>query len=324
MKTSARLQSFLRIGITLFFTTILFTGVFFLTDAVLKALGLTLPPLFIQLVSSLASIMIMALLGTILSHIFKRKIIAGQMRVFGPIISAMDKIAQGDYNVRLDDEIHKRLQAHEPVGTLMKSINTMASGLSELEKMRQEFISNVSHEIQSPLTSIHGFAKVLQNDALSSEERHHYLSIIEAESTRLSRITDNLLKLAALESDQMRFEPKAYRLDKQIRDLILSSEPQWLAKEIEMDVALEELVVSADEDLLSQVWINLLHNSIKFNNRKGKVEIRLYNQSGKIICSIADTGQGIGKENLGHIFDRFYKADPARKSSMGGSGLGFL
>ncbi len=110
---------------------------------------------------------------------------------------------------------------------------------------------------------------------MTIEERHHYLNIIEDESMRLSRVTEDLLKMASLESDQLRFEPKPYRLDKQLRSLILACEPQWNEKSIQMDVSLDELEITADEDLLSQVWINLLHNAIKFTPQAGSIKVTL-------------------------------------------------
>jgi signal transduction histidine kinase len=189
--------------------------------------------------------------------------------------------------------------------------------------MRQEFISNVSHEIQSPLTSIRGFAQALQSDQLSPEDRHHYLSIIETESKRLSRITEDLLKLAALESEHAKFEPAAYHLDKQIRDLILACEPQWTEKGIDMDVTLEEVTIMADQDLLSQVWINLIHNSIKFTPVGGTVRVGLHRQGSNVVeFCITDTGIGIAEEDQVRIFERFYKADKSRDRSIAGSGLG--
>ena len=215
------------------------------------------------------------------------------------------------------------LRDNQIVGQLASSVNKMALELDQMETMRQEFISNVSHEIQSPLTSIRGFAQALQNQRLSPEERRHYLGIIETESTRLSRITKNLLRLAALESEHARFEPAPYRLDKQIRGLILASEPQWAAKAIDMEVALEEIAVTADEDLLSQVWTNLLHNSIKFTPEGGRICVDLCRQDGSVECRIADTGIGISEEDQAHVFERFYKADRAReRAANAGSGLG--
>ncbi len=155
------------------------------------------------------------------------------------------------------------------------------------------------------------------------EDRHHYLAIIEAESIRLSRLTDNLLRLAALEAEQVKFEPKPYRLDKQIRDLILACEPQWLTKALELDIGLDVVEITADEDLLSQVWINLLHNSIKFTPAQGKICVGLQRQGDRIAFSIADTGPGISDEDQLRIFERFYKADKSRtRSTSSGSGLG--
>lgn len=240
------------------------------------------------------------------------------MGAFGPIIEALEKIAAGDFSIRLEDDF----QDNQIVGELASSVNKMALELDQMENLRQEFISNVSHEIQSPLTSIRGFAQALENDQLSPGERHHYLSIIEAESTRLSRITEDLLKLASLESDRVRFEPKPYLLDQQIRNLILTCEPQWTDKAIDMDVSLEKVEITADEDLLSQVWLNLIHNSIKFTPRGGRVRVKLQEQDGRVEFKITDTGIGISEEDQARIFERFFKADPARTRVNEGSGLG--
>src|SRR5262249_34226152 len=159
------------------------------------------------------------------------------------------------------------------------------------------------------LTSIRGFAQALRNDQLSAADKSHYLSIIETESTRLSRLTDNLLRLASLEAEYAKFEPKSYGLDKQIRSLILASEPQWSEKAIDMKVALDEVTITADEDLLSQVWTNLIHNSIKFTPQGGKICVALHQNGAIVEFEIADTGIGISDEDKAHIFERFYKAD---------------
>jgi len=197
----------------------------------------------------------------------------------------------------------------DPINKLFKGINDMAQELNQVEALRQEFISNVSHEIQSPLTSIRGFARALQNDQLSAQDRDRYLGIIQTESMRLSKLSDNLLALAALESDTMRFEPQPYRLDRQIRKLVLVCERQWTAKNIDMEVTADELNICADEDLLSQVWVNLLHNAIKFTPQDGRVCISLHEHHGHIEFSIADNGIGIADENQARLFERFYKAD---------------
>jgi two-component system phosphate regulon sensor histidine kinase PhoR len=296
----------------------MFTVAFFLTGYLYKIINFTPPLLVSEFVNSLLGLLFTGLIVGGIGKLARARGWMPEMNVFAPILDALERIAAGDFSVRLDDDFEE----NQIVSKLANSVNKMALELDQLENMRQEFISNVSHEIQSPLTSIRGFAQVLENDHLSPEERHHYLSIIKAESARLSRITEDLLKLAALESEDAKFEPKPYRLDKQIRELILASEPQWTAKGIDIDVSLEEVSVNADEDLLSQVWTNLIHNSIKFTPQSGRVCVELHRQGDKIEFKISDTGLGISGEDQERVFERFFKADKARTHSNGGSGLG--
>ncbi|MGG1400941.1 HAMP domain-containing sensor histidine kinase [Bacillus salipaludis] len=240
-----------------------------------------------------------------------------------PMIEAMAKMAQGNFNIDLSFYKKEFGNRNHPFNEIAESITHMATELGEMEQMRQEFISNVSHEIQSPLTSITGFAHALKSDHLSDEERMQYLEIIEVESMRLSKLSDNLLKLTSLESDHPPFEPKSYRLDQQLRRVILSNEPQWRNKNLEMDVSLNKVTINADEELMDQVWINLLHNSIKFTPNNGKIGVEIIKDAAdRITVTIIDTGIGMTKEVQMHIFERFYKADPSRNRSNGGSGLG--
>ncbi|WP_144509328.1 cell wall metabolism sensor histidine kinase WalK [Bacillus sp. FJAT-22090] len=241
-----------------------------------------------------------------------------QRNYWESIVDAIRRIAMGDFSVQLDFKTRE----DDQFGQLISGINNMAVELGEMEKMRQEFISNVSHEIQSPLTSINGFAKALKNIDLTDEKRLHYLTIIEMESDRLSKISDNLLKLTSLESQHHPFEPKQYRLDKQLRNVVLACEPSWVGKNIEMDIQMERVIVDADEDLMNQVWINLLNNSIKFTPIEGTIRIHLAKQYDKVVISIADTGIGIREEDQKHIFERFFKSDQSRTATNGGSGLG--
>lgn len=236
------------------------------------------------------------------------------------MIDAMKQISKGNYNVKLENEL-KHAKNH-PFGIFVEGINDMAIELNEMEQMRQEFISNVSHEIQSPLASISGFAKVLKRRELTQAEREHYLNIIETESLRLARLSDNLLKLTSIESEHHPFEIKAYRLDQQIRKIILSCEPQWVEKSLVLDVSLDEVEIFADEELLSQVWMNLIHNSIKFTPNDGRLAIGLQRRGEQVEVMIADSGIGIHEDELVQIFERFYKADKSRNRTAGGSGLG--
>jgi two-component system phosphate regulon sensor histidine kinase PhoR len=247
---------------------------------------------------------------------------APQRRIdfFAAIIDAMKSISKGDYTIQIANQFeHKK---NHPFAKIVEGINEMAVELNQIEEMRQEFISNVSHEIQSPLASINGFATVLKQNNLTVEEREHYLAIIETESLRLANLSDNLLKLTSIESQHHPFEPAPYRLDKQLRTIILSCEPQWLAKSLELDIALDEVEITADQELMSQVWINLIINSIKFTPVGGTLKIALLRCDTDAIVEITDSGIGIAEEHQFHLFERFYKVDASRNRKLGGSGLG--
>lgn len=234
------------------------------------------------------------------------------------VVSALRKISNGDFNVYLDLKMGERNEITE----LVDQFNHMVKQLQQMEDMRQEFISNVSHEIQSPLTSIVGFAQAMQHKQLTEEQQHHYLNIIETESRRLSKLSDNLLKLTSLESENHSFEKKNYPLDQQLRKIILACEPNWTSKNLEFNVHLDKVTLYADGDLMSQVWINLIHNCIKFTPDHGEITIHLEKKEQQAVVTISDTGIGISETEQLHIFERFYKADKARVRSNSGSGLG--
>ncbi|MFF2483779.1 ATP-binding protein [Paenibacillus sp. NPDC058071] len=230
---------------------------------------------------------------------------------------ATKRLAKGDFDVAV------KVMRKDEIGALAQSFNEMAFELKQVETMRRDFVSNVSHEIQSPLTSISGFARALKNDKLVKEEqsRDRYLDIIVTESERLSRLSDNLLKLASLESEHHPFAASTFHLDEQLRQVAVACEPQWSAKHIQLDLRLPDAInITADADQLRQVWLNLLGNAIKFTPEGGQISIRLLEQRGTLTVAISDTGPGIAPEELSRIFDRFYKADRSRSSS--GSGLG--
>lgn len=296
----------------------MFAASFVAASFVYDRTDLELPALVLHVVSALLGLILTGLLIGGVMQIARSQGWVPEQHMFGPIIEAIQKIAKGDFSVQLDDNFHR----NEPVSVLVQSVNNMALELKQIEALRQEFISNVSHEIQSPLTSIRGFARALQQDNLSREDRNHYLTIIETESMRLSKLSDNLLALASLEAEGTAFEPRPYRIDRQITGVLLACEPQWRDKGIEVDVALDPITISADEALLSQVWTNLIHNSIKFTPPNGCVSIALHEAIGGVAFTIADTGIGIAEHDQAHIFERFFKADASRNRAQGGSGLG--
>ncbi|MEY9095251.1 ATP-binding protein [Paenibacillus sp. RC84] len=297
-------------AIMLLCTYVAYTGLPFLYSL----LGAEPGPYWKQAVfTAVVFILFIGCVGAISSLMSKR-----HMLVWDMIQDAMRRIAKGDFSVSIDLPMDEK----DRLGTIVSNVNQMAVELGALEKMRQEFISNVSHEIQSPLTSIQGFAKAIKREDLSPEARLRYITIIEAESERLSKISDNLLKLTSLESKHHPFEQVTYRLDKQLRSVVLANEPKWLEKKLDMEVELEPIVCRADRDLMSQVWINLLSNAIKFTPEGGTIRIGLSVWEGRARVTVADTGIGLTEEDRQHVFERFYKADKSRTASGGGSGLG--
>jgi two-component system phosphate regulon sensor histidine kinase PhoR len=317
-KSRQRLVGFALFIFVLALVAGMFTVAFFLTGYLYEITNLKPPLLVSEFINALLGLLFTGMIVGGVGKLARARGWVPEMNVFAPILEAMERIAAGDFSVRLENQF----QDNPMVSELTNRVNKMAVELDQIENLRQEFVSNVSHEIQSPLTSIRGFAQALEDNRLSPEERRRYLGIIQAESSRLSRITEDLLKLTSLESENARFDPKTYRLDKQIRDLILACEPQWAGKEIDMDVSLEEVSITADEDLLSQVWNNLIHNSIKFTPQGGRISVGLYQKGAEIEFTISDTGPGISGEDQERVFERFFKADKARTPTNGGSGLG--
>ncbi|NGM82240.1 two-component sensor histidine kinase [Paenibacillus sp. 7124] len=289
------------------------TASYFILSMLFKRFGSPSSVYVSQLLGMLLGFLILFCIGGLISLITHGK----QNKFYTPILNAVRRISKGDFTAKVED-----VERYGRMGELVEGINEMASELSRMETMRQDFISNVSHEIQSPLTSIRGFARALRREDLSRETREHYLDIIEAESARLSGLSDSLLKLSVLESGNFPFEAKPFRLDRQLSNIILACEPQWMGKGIEMEAELAETTVTAVEDLLTQVWTNLLHNSIKFTPAGGTIAIAARPLNGGAEVIISDTGTGIEGEDLPRIFERFYKADKARSAGAGGSGLG--
>lgn len=237
------------------------------------------------------------------------------------VANAIDAIAKGDFDVRVSNEMFRDAR-HKHFAELVDKINNMALELGSMEKMRESFVSDVSHEIQSPLTSIKGFVSLLKDENLSREEREHYIAIIESESLRLSKLSENLLKLSSLDSDTATLRRSDYPLTRQLGDTVLMLEPQWSKKNIDISLRGENVSVCADSELFSQVWINLLANSIKFTPEGGKITVAVSESGDNAAVTITDSGIGMTDETASHIFERFYMADKARSRSAGGSGLG--
>ncbi|MBP1913936.1 signal transduction histidine kinase [Lederbergia galactosidilyticus] len=237
------------------------------------------------------------------------------VRPIKKLTKATKRIAGGHYDIQLDRN------RRDEIGDLARDFERMAISLKKLDDMRQEFVSNVSHEIQSPLTSIRGFTKAIRTKSVSAEQADQYLEIIEKESGRLSSLSKQLLMLSSLDKEAKVLHKESFRLDEQIREIVLLTEWEWNTKNLKLELDLPEIVVKADRQLLQQVWTNLLINSIKFTAEAGTIFISAAIDD-QILVTFRDTGTGIPEEELPYIFDRFYMADKSRNRAQAGSGLG--
>lgn len=229
---------------------------------------------------------------------------------------ATQKIAEGRYDIALN------VKRRDEIGMLARSFTVMSSSLKRLEEMRQEFVSNVSHEIQSPLTSIKGYAHTLLSQPLAEAQRREYLQIIESESGRLSRLSRQLLTLAFLDKDADVLEERTFDLDKQLRRVVHQTEWLWQEKNLAIDLQTEPVNVRGDEKLLYQVWENLFTNSMKYSEPGTTIQIGLQPEAQGVLVNISDHGAGIAEEHVKKLFDRFYKADLSHGEDKGSSGLG--
>jgi len=246
------------------------------------------------------------LIGTVVSFIISRI----PLRPIRRVIDAINRLAAGDFSVRLSTTTAPTFRE------LVESFNRMAEELGGIELLRTDFINNFSHEFKTPIVSIKGFAEELKHDDLSKEQRDEYLDIIIAESSRLASLATNVLNLSKIEQQVILTDQKAFNLTEQVRRCILLFENKWEKKHISLNVEMEELSYTGSEELLNQIWLNLIDTP-----QGGVIGIRLSKSGDALQFVIADDGCGISEEALSRVFDKFYQADPARAGSGNGIGL---
>lgn len=256
-------------------------------------------------------LMLSTILGTVLAALANHL----PFNPFNKLIKGMNELSEGHFETRLSTfgpDHWKRLA---------ENFNAMADSLNSTEILRNDFINNFSHEFKTPIVSIRGFAKILKQNNLTDKEREEYLDIIISESTRLSALANNVLNISKIESQTVPSNPTVFNLAEQIRKSILLLESRWEEKNINLDIDLSEVSFMGSEELMTQVWVNLLDNAIKFTPNGGDIVIKLTETSDKCTFSIKDTGCGISEEKKPHIFDKFYQCDDSHSSAGNGLGL---
>lgn len=233
-------------------------------------------------------------------------------------IEATEKLSRGDFSARLN------LRRPPEFRLLSENFNRMAKELGGIEVLRTDFINNFSHEFKTPIISIKGFAEILRSDDLSKEEKNEYLDIIIEESKRLSSLATNVLNLSKIETQSIINEVERFNLGEQIRQCILLLDSKFINKNILLNINIEDYYINGNKEMLNQVWLNILDNSIKFNNEDGLVKIDMKKENEDIIVEITDNGVGISEEKIYKIFDKFYQCDTSHATNGNGLGLSIV
>ena len=239
------------------------------------------------------------------------------------VSNTVKQVAEGNFkvNIKRRDTTKCEYEYINEVDELAQNVNKMVAELDGMDYMRKDFMSNVSHEIKTPIAAITGFTEILLDGSIDESERQEYLEVINKESMRISRLCENMLHMSRLDSQVIVTNLQKIRLDEQLRKCIILLSEKWSDKEIDFSIDLEKVSILSDYDMLQQVWINLIDTAIKYSGENCKIDIsvkRLNDKSVKV--SISDNGIGIEEEKLHRIFDKFYQCEDSHKKS--GSGLG--
>ena len=228
---------------------------------------------------------------------------------------AMDKVADGDFSVRLEEK-----SSSKEIMEIYTGFNLMAHELSSTEILQTDFVSNVSHEFKTPINAIEGYSTLLQDSENLKDDQREYIDKILFNTQRLSSLVGSILLLSKLENQQIPTNQTEYRLDEQIRQSVVALESAWVQKDIELDVELDRVSYLGNEQMMRHVWDNLISNAVKFSPQGGMVKLRLTQKARKLIFTIEDQGPGLSEDAQKHIFDKFYQGDTSHKQE--GSGLG--
>lgn len=229
--------------------------------------------------------------------------------------NAMEKVAKGEFDIKLetDSKIDEIRKAYD-------SFNIMVKELQSTEILQTDFISNVSHEFKTPINAIEGYTMLLQGEEINDEQKEYVEKILQ-NTKRLTELIGGILLLSKIENQVIAPKKEVYRLDEQIRKVIVALEMKWTKKEIDFDISMDEMLYNGNQSLLYHVWLNLIDNAIKFSKQGGYIKINLTKKDNNAEFIIEDNGEGISDEDMKHIFDKFFQADSSHNKEGNGLGL---
>lgn len=257
-------------------------------------------------------IIIMAIISVLVMLIVAKKLIDPITK----LTMASKEVGKEQFSPELD------INQRDEIGQLAQSFRNMTERLNENDKIRKNFISDVSHDFQSPLLNIKGYAELLMDSGLPETERKNYAKVIQSETERLSSLTNQLMLLTSLDQLVSPLRKRRFKLNEQMMEV--TRRYRWLLEEKDMSLSidLDETEIFGDPAFLEKVWENLLSNALKYTEAGGSIDITLNKKEDGVVVSYCDSGIGIEEKHLERIFDRFYRADESRTKQIPGTGLG--
>ena len=242
------------------------------------------------------------------------------MKPLRDISNAVKDFSHGKYDTRV------KVRGDDEIAEVAKSFNNLAAVVQAREEMQNTFLSNASHDLRTPMTTIAGFVDGILDGAIPPDKQNYYLKIIKSEIQRLSRLVSSLLDISRLQSGERKFEMKSFNICELARQTVISFENQLEEKELDVEFDFDDFDVNVigDKDAINQVIYNLCHNAIKFSYKGGKYRVSIKNDNEKIRFSVYNEGIGIASEEIPFVFDRFFKSDKSRGLDKTGAGLGLF
>ena len=266
------------------------------------------------------NVVLISLIFTLIDSLRRKLTVERPVR---QITEAAGKMIEGDFSVRIKPV--SRAVADDRFNEIIDCINKMAEELSSVETLRADFITNVSHEMKTPLSVIQNYGRLLESPDLPEEKRIEYARAITDSSRRLADMMTNILKLNRLENQQIYPKSELFDLGEQLCESLLQYEGEWEKRNIEIETDISDgVMISADSELLSLVWNNLLSNAFKFTGDGGKVTLSLTEDEKYATVKVTDTGCGMSREVGEHIFEKFYQGDTSRATQGNGLGLALV
>lgn len=274
-------------------------------------------------IQSIVPMIYWGMVAVALTLFARRKIRTTYEEPMHKLAEATSRVAGGDFSVYVPT-LHTR-DKRDYLDVMIMDFNKMVEELGSIETLKTDFVSNVSHEMKTPIAVIKNYAELLKAEHITKEQRKEYAESIEVAAMRLSNLISNILKLNKLENQRITPEVEVYDVCRQLCECILQFEDAWDEKEIELETEIEDVaMVEADASLLELVWNNLLSNAIKFTEPGGTVTVRQTSDKSLVKVLVSDTGCGMNSDSMKHIFDKFYQGDTSHSKEGNGLGLALV